>query len=70
MEDYKYLVTYKAINNDTYVEETMTLLFERIPSNIKKIVKDTYNENGVWEPQLTTIRVYNLSELAIDFLPD
>ncbi len=62
--NYKYLITYVAVNNDTYDENVFTLLFEELPDNLTKVVKDTYNTNGVWVPDVHSIRLFNLEEWA------
>ena len=71
-----YIITYIAINNDTYENAPFTLhfnidpdneeseqdiIFKELPDNIKEAVEFTYD--GVWQPQLDTIRVYKLEKV-------
>jgi len=71
-----YIITYRAINNDTYEEAPFTLeypinpdnkesmndiVFKELPKNIKEIVESTYD--GVWQPQFDTITVYKVKKI-------
>jgi hypothetical protein len=71
-----FIITYRAVNNDTYEDCPFTLqfqidpeneesehdiFFEKLPDNIKEAVEFTYD--GVWLPQLDTIQVFNLQEV-------
>ena len=74
-----FIITYIAINNDTYEEAEFTLrycinpdnmdnsipevIFPELPENIKEEVEFTYD--GVWQPQLDTIKVYEVKEVKI-----
>jgi hypothetical protein len=71
-----YIITFQAINNDTYEnapfvlerkldpdsdESERVVTFETLPLNIKEEVEFTYD--GVWLPQLDTIQVFKVEEV-------
>ena len=59
--DYKYLIIFVAVSNDTYDEWDRTILLRKCPKNydkVKKLVQNTYD--GVWCPQLDTIQIFQL----------
>ena len=71
-----YIITYQAINNDTYENAPFTIqvdldpdneesekdiILKELPDNIKEVVEFTYD--GVWQPQLDTIEVYELKKV-------
>ena len=62
-EGYQYIVVFSAINNDTYDESDKVLGLYDEPDDITRRVRDTYD--GVWEPVLETIRLYELKEIKI-----
>ena len=72
-----YIITYAAINNNTYEKSMFTLyhpidpydekaaqsfFFYRVPDDIKKVVESTYD--GVWDPQLETIEIYKVEKVS------
>jgi hypothetical protein len=77
-----YIITFVATNNDTYESMELALspskkdsegdafvvdmFFENLPTKaqIEKMVSDTYD--GVWEPDLSTIRVFKVQEIRQD----
>lgn len=71
-----YIISYQAVNNDTYenapfvlnfpidpesLESEMDIVFKELPDNIREAVEFTYD--GVWQPQLDTIEVYKLEKI-------
>jgi len=75
-EENGYIITFVAINNDTYESNIFTLhysvtpdddesekdiVFKELPKNIINEVKSTYD--GVWEPELDTIEVFKVEKI-------
>jgi len=70
-----FIITYIAINNDTYENDVFTLhyksdpddegpsciFFKELPDDIKQVVEFTYD--GVWLPQLDTIEVHKVEKV-------
>ncbi len=70
-----YIIRYVATNNDTHEFNTFFLrkdtrignnpssdiIFSEIPENLKKMVNNNYN--GVWEPDINSIQVYEVKEV-------
>jgi len=61
--EYTYAVIFTAINNDTYQSSDFTISLRDIPNDVKEFVKKTYD--GVWEPVMDTISLFELSPLKI-----
>jgi len=60
---YSHVVIFNANNNDTYEDTDIVIPLYEIPDDIKKFVKNTYD--GVWEPVMDTISLFELSPLKI-----
>lgn len=65
-QGYQFAVIFNAINNDTYADWDRVILLYELPNTAKEIdrmVENTYD--GVWEPNLKTIEVYDLHRRKI-----
>ena len=70
-----FLITFEADNNDTFETkehilydcedygegpEDCSMFWEKVPKDVKKRVKDTYD--GVWVPDIKTIKIRQVKE--------
>jgi molybdopterin converting factor small subunit len=64
-KEYTHIISFVAVNNDSYDEVDRTIYLHSAPKDrkeTKELVKGTYD--GVWEPQMDTIKVYSLTPIV------
>ena len=61
-DTYTHIISFVAVNNDTYAEADRTIYLHHCPKDrreVQNLVKATYD--GVWEPQMDRIELFFLT---------